>query len=293
MDWNALKVFLAIAETGTLAGAARQLEVNHSTVFRRLNAFEVAFGGRVFERLPQGYRLTSMGEELLLRAEKIADAFDDLDRSIVGKDFQPRGVVKITAPNNIAYHFLSRYLTDFNKTYPDIRFELLVSNLEFNMNDRRADIAVRATPSPPEHLVGRSISTISWGVYTSAKFRDEFGAPSELNQVGQYPLIGATGAMRKLPAFAWLEKHYGEHIVSRCDDITAMSCFAEAGRGLAFLPDDQRRPEIIRLFDFLPGKTSDLWILTHSELRKVERIKLVMQHLYVEFIKEKIYSIRN
>ncbi len=210
MDWNALKVFLAIAETGTLAGAARQLEVNHSTVFRRLNAFEVAFGGRVFERLPQGYRLTSMGEELLLRAEKIADAFDDLDRSIVGKDFQPRGVVKITAPNNIAYHFLSRYLTDFNKTYPDIRFELLVSNLEFNMNDRRADIAVRATPSPPEHLVGRSISTISWGVYTSAKFRDEFGAPSELNQVGQYPLIGATGAMRKLPAFAWLEKHYGE-----------------------------------------------------------------------------------
>ncbi len=289
MDWNALKVFLAIADTGTLTGAANLLEVNHSTVFRRLNSFETQLGGRVFERLPQGYRLTSMGQELLLRAEKIAQAFDDLDRSIVGKDFQPKGVVKITAPNNIAYRYLSRYLTDFNQIYPDIKVEVLVSNLEFNMNDRRADIAVRATSSPPEHLVGRAVNSISWGVYSSPAYLQKFAAPTKIKQLSQHALIGATGAMRKLPAFVWLEKHYGEQIVARCDDLTAMSCFAEAGLALACLPDDQRRPEIIRLFDYLPGKTSKLWILTHPDLRKVERIKLVMQHLHIAFTEEKVY----
>lgn len=289
MNWNALKVFLAIAETGSLAGAARLLGVNHSTVFRRLNSFETQLGGRVFERLPQGYRLTSMGEELRVRAEKIAADFNDLDRSIVGKDFRPRGVVKITAPNNIAYRYLSRYLTDFNRIYPDIRVEILVSNLEFNMNDRRADIAVRATASPPEHLVGRAVSSISWGVYTSPAYRDKFDVPTEIKQISQHPLIGATGGMRKLPAFIWLDKHYDQKIVTRCDDLTAMSCFAEAGRGLAFLPDDQQRSEIIRLFDFLPGKTSKLWVLTHPDLRKVERIKLVMQHLYTAFTEEEVY----
>ena len=109
MDWNALKMFLAIAENGTLTGAAKVLEVNHSTVFRRLNTFEDEIGGRLFERLNHGYELTAMGEELLLKAKKIAASFDDMERHIIGKDIQPKGTVKITAPNNIAYRYLSRY----------------------------------------------------------------------------------------------------------------------------------------------------------------------------------------
>ena len=145
MDWNALKMFLAIADSGTLSGAAKTLEVNHSTVFRQLNTFEDDIGGRLFERLNHGYELTPMGEELLIEAKKIALSFDDMERHIVGKDIQPKGTVKITAPNNIAYRYLPRYLTAFNKTYPDIHIELLISNLEFNMTNRQADIAVRAT----------------------------------------------------------------------------------------------------------------------------------------------------
>ncbi len=289
MDWNALKVFLAIADTGNLAAAARQLGVNHSTVFRRLNAFEQEAGGRVFERLPQGYKLTSMGDELLEVAVKIAAAFDDLDRRIIGKDFRPKGVVKITAPNNIAYRYLGRYITDFNRLYPDIKIELLVSNLEFNMNDRRADIAVRATAAPPEHLVGRQISSISWGVYASRSYQDNFGLPMDITELGQHPLIGACGEMCKLAAFVWQEKHHQQQIITRCDDLSAMAGFAEAGQGLALLPDDQKRPGIMRLFSFMPGKTSELWLLTHPDLRHVERIKLLMQHLAAAFADEEMY----
>ncbi|MFK5984005.1 MAG: LysR family transcriptional regulator, partial [Pseudomonadota bacterium] len=106
MDWNALKLFLAIAENGTLTGAANALEVNHSTIFRRLNAFEDEIGGRLFERLNHGYELTTMGEELLIKANKIAISFENLERHIVGKDIQPKGTVKITAPNNIVYRYL-------------------------------------------------------------------------------------------------------------------------------------------------------------------------------------------
>lgn len=286
MDWNSLKIFLAIAQTGSLSGAARRLEINHSTVFRRLNAFEEAIGGRLFERLHHGYELTPAGEELLIEAKKIARSFDDIERHIVGKELQPRGLVKITAPNNIAYHYLPRYLSEFKLIYPDIQIELLTSNLEFNMTNRQADIAVRATPSPPDHLVGRQVRDIKWGVYGNHIYGDKFGFPRSLKELNSHALIGATGNMNSLPAFIWLEKHIPQQVITRCDDLVTMSYFAASGQGLAFLPDDQQRPGITRLFTFPPAKTSKLWLLTHPDLRNVERIKLVMRHLAESFAGE-------
>lgn len=286
MDWNSLKVFLAITRRGSLSGAASDLGVNHSTIFRRLNGFEADVGGQLFERINNRYELTTLGHELLELAQNIESAFDGIDRHIIGKDVQPKGIVKITAPNNIAYHYLPRYISEFNILYPDIHIELLVSNQEFNMSNRQADIAVRATPSPPEHLIGRQVSTLNWSIYSSKRYKDKFGLPNDINELAGHSLIGATGVMCRLPAFIWLEKHFAHQIMTRCDDLTAMSYFVESGQGLAFLPDDQLRPEIIKLFSIKDSKPSDLWLLTHPDLRNVERIKLVMQYLTKAFSQE-------
>ncbi|MBV1883053.1 MAG: LysR family transcriptional regulator [Pseudomonadales bacterium] len=286
MDWNSLKVFLAIARRGSLSGAANDLVVNHSTIFRRLNTFEKNIGGNLFERINNRYELTALGHELLDLAQNIENSFDGIERHIVGKDFEPKGVVKITAPNNIAYRFLPRYITDFNIEYPEIQIELLVSNLEFNMSNRQADIAVRATSAPPEHLIGRQVSTLNWSVFGSKKYEKRFGLPTRIDQLKKHSLIGATGTMNRLPAFIWLDKHLSIQIITRCDDLTAMSYFVESGQGLAILPDDQCRPGLKRLFGFKESQASHLWLLTHPDLRNVERIKLVMQHLAKAFSKE-------
>jgi len=289
MNWNSLKIFLAIADKGSLSAASTALEINHSTVFRRLNAFEKEIGGRLFERLSHGYELTPTGEELLFFAQNIANSFDDLERHIVGKDIQPKGVVKITAPNNIAYRYLPRYLAEFQHRYPEVHIELLASNLEFNMSNRQADIAIRATPSPPEHLIGRQLKTIQWSVYGSLAYEQQLGLPCNLEELPNHRLIGATGTMRRLPGFTWLEKNIPQSIRIRCDDLVTMSFLTESGQGLAFLPDDQQRPEIKKLFTFEPGETSNLWLLTHPDLRYVERIKLLMQFLTTAFHNEQAF----
>jgi len=286
MDWNALKVFLAIVRHGSLSGAAADLGVNHSTIFRRLNAFEKDIAGQLFLRKNNHYELTKLGHELLEFAQNIENSFDGINRHLVGKEVQPKGIVKITAPNNIAYRYLPRFITDFNVQYPDIRIELLVSNQEFNMSNRQADIAVRSTSSPQEHLVGRQVCTLHWSVFASKAYEEKFGLPKDVDELVNHSLIGATGAMARLPAFQWLDKHLAPHVISRSDDLTAMSYLAEAGQGLAFLPDDQARPELIRLFSFQESKPSNLWLLTHPDLRNVERIKLVMQHLAKAFSRE-------
>lgn len=286
MDWNSLKVFIAIARRGTLSAAANELGVNHSTIFRRLNAFEEEIGTQLFERISNRYELTTLGHELLNLAQTIENSFDGINRHIVGKDIQPKGIVKITAPNNIAYRYLPRYITEFNSLYPEIVIELLVSNQEFNMSNRQADIAVRATHSPPEHLIGRQVSTLNWSVFGSKKYEAEFGFPRDLNELANHSLIGAAGVMCHLPAFIWLDKHFSHKIITRCDNLTAMSYFVESGQGLAFLPEDQLRPEIIKLFGVKDSKPSQLWLLTHPDLRNVERVKLLMQYLTQAFSKE-------
>lgn len=283
MDWNALKVFLAIAEGGSLAAAAKKLEVNHSTVFRRLNSLEQELGGRLFERFAHGYELTTTGESVLALAKNISSEFDDFERRVLGEDISPSGVVKLTAPNNIAYRFLPCYLAEFHQLYPDIKIELLVSNQQFNMNNRQADIAIRATLNPPEHLIGKYLCDVKWGVYCSDTYVKNFSPPRELQQLKGHKLIGGNGSMTDLPGFSWLEKHYSDQIQVRCNDLVSMSYFAEAGLGLAFLPNDQQRSAIQRLFTFAPGDVSKLWLLIHPDLRNVERIKLVLQFLAEKF----------
>jgi len=286
MNWNALKLFLAIKNKGTLSGAAKELEINHSTAFRRLNTLEKDIGGRLFERLRLGYKLTAMGEEMLDTAKNISNCFDDLERQVVGKDVQPKGIVKITAPNNITYRYLPRYLAVFRLLYPEIQIELLASNLEFNMNNRQADIAIRATSSPPGHLIGRKLRTIKWSVYSSTAYEQQAGSPQNLDELKNHRLIGAAGGMRSLPGFIWLENKFPQQIHVRSDDMVTMSFLAESGQGLAFLPNDQQRPEIKKLFTFEPAKASFLWILTHPDLRNVKRIKLLMQHLTKAFAED-------
>jgi len=284
MDWNALKVFLAISRSGSLAAAARDLKVNHSTIFRRLKQLEDDIQGRLFERINNRYALTTLGCEVLDQAQQIESSFADLDRKIVGVDLQPKGIVKITAPNNIAYRYLAPSTVQFNTLYPHIQLEILVSNQMLNMSNRQADIAVRATPAPPEHLIGRRVQRFNWSIYASRQYQHPLGLPTSIDQLAGHSLIGATGELQELPAFIWLNQHFSDTIRTRADDLTSMSYLVEAGQGLALLPDDQERPEIIKLFSVAEVAPSDIWLLTHADLRNVARIKLVMQHLTNVFL---------
>ena len=262
------------------------LKVNHSTIFRRLKAYEQAIEGKLFERHPSGYQLTSLGHELFELAQNIENSFDDLDRRIVSAEIQPKGCIKVTAPNNIAYRYLPSLIARFNRKYPDILVELLVSNQDINMSNRQADIAIRATQSPPEHLVGTKVASLSWGVYSSDGYTTQNPAVNEVADLANHKLIGAAGALTNLSAFTWQSKAFSSQITLRCDDLTAMSYLAQSAQGLALLPDDQSRPQITRLLTLPSQIVSDLWVLTHPDLRNVTRIKLFMQFLCDAFAEQ-------
>ncbi len=283
MDWDDLRYFLAVAQARSLQGAARRLGVNHSTVFRRINRFEDTVGARLFERLTDGYQLTAAGDELLAHAARVGEEIDLLQLKVLGKDYRPSGKIRLTAPDNLAYEYLPRYLTAFSKRYPEITFELVVGAESLDLTRREADVAVRATTNPPPHLVGRKVFSLQWYYYAAKPYLRRHGWPEGSQQLAGHRLIGADGALRRIPAFRQLEAERADDIVMTCSTLNAMSAMAAAGHGIALLPDDQAKSTLERLFSCTPSFVSEIWLLTHPELRRTERIRLLMDHLVESF----------
>jgi len=279
MDWNSMKVFLEIAEHRNLMVAAKALKMSHSTVFRKLQRLEEDIGSRLFERENGLYQLTELGEELSQLGKSVSNSFDDIERHIIGRDMSPQGSVKITCPTSIAYTHLPQILQKFSRLHPKITVEVLVSDQAVNMRNRIADIALRVTAAPPDFLVGRQISEFQWAVYASKEYLATYGQPTQLVDLAGHQFVGASGSLAEMEAFTWLDKKHLDNIVLRSDDLVAMSHMASTGIGLAILPDDLKTANIERLFTFKSAAPNKLWILTHPDLRKVERIKIVMKYL--------------
>ena len=269
MNWNDLKIFSAIASAGTLAGAARLLRQNHSTIFRRLNALEADLETRLFERLKEGYVLTPAGERMQLLAAEAEDRILAIERELAGTDLQPTGTVRLTTANNIARAIVPAALKKLRKTHPGIVVDVAVGDSDYDLSRREADLALRATTRPPEHLVGRMIMPVEWWLCSAARQPQlsEAGAADAL-------YIGADSALSHVEAYQWLEATHGDRIVARTNDLPTMAAFARAGIGIALLPSDQREPQLKRQRR-IEHLYSELWLLSHPDLRRVARVDAV------------------
>lgn len=273
MNWNDLKVFIAIADSGSLAGAARVLGQNHSTVFRRLNALEADVRTRLFDRLPTGYALTPVGERMLELARRADDAVSTIDRELAGRDLDPTGTVRLTTAPDLARLVVPKALKALRRTHPGILVEVSAGDSDYDLNRREADLALRATTRPPEHLVGRRVMPLSWWIVGGPQSRRR-----SKRRLADADFIGAERALMRLEAFQWLEKGYGHRVVARANDLSAMAAMARAGVGLALLPSDVREPGLTRLHQ-VPDLSGELWLLTHPDLRHVQRIRAVWDAL--------------
>lgn len=273
MNWNDLPMLLAIAETGSLAGAARELQVNHSTVFRRLNGLESALGVALFERSAEGYRLTEAGADVLPQAEQARDAVDRLLRRTAGRDASPAGRVRLTTAPDLAQRVVPEALRRLAARHPAIRVDVVVSDSDQDLARREADLALRATPTPPGELVGRRLVDIDWW----------FRAPVDPGADplgGSVPLIGAGDALRRVGAFEALHAAVPDEVFTTwAGGLDAMAALARAGLGVALLPSNYRDAQLLHLARFDAAPVSALWLLFHPDLRGLARVRALAEVL--------------
>ena len=172
MNWDDIRYFLAVSRTGSIRGAASKLDVNHSTVSRRIGQLEEQLGVRLFEKLPTGYVITPAGEEIFDLAERMEEQANTLERQIYGRDTSLTGKLRVTLPQALATHLIMPDLVSFARANPGIELEIVTSYETLNLTRRQADVAIRLVyenQSPPEHLHGRRIASVYRAIYIFQK----------------------------------------------------------------------------------------------------------------------------
>ncbi len=271
MNWDDLRIFLALCREGSLTRAAEVLAVNHTTVARRIAALEKGLGTRLFDRSHAGYAMTQAAENMFDQALAMEAQALSIDRTVFGRDSQLAGPLKLTVPYDFANRVIVPALPEFHAAYPGIDLELLTTTAIVDLAAREADLAVRLTARPPEYLVGRKVIALRHGVYASADYLAE--APATHRVI-------LFRSEREAPE--WMVDHYpGAHVVLRTDNLTTMRSAAVAGLGLARLPcfDGDTTPQLVRLDVPLAPSAWGAWLLSHVDLRTTARVRVCREFL--------------
>lgn len=275
LQWDDLRVVLAIVRAGSLSGAARGLGVSHATVFRRLQTVEERLGVRLFERGRSGYTATAAGEALAVTAEDMETRVLDVERQVAGRDLQPVGTVRLTTTDTLFDRVLSPLLAECRRAYPEIALEVVVPSQRVNLSRREADIAIRPSSNPPPTLVGRRVGVVRQAIYLHQQLASKAADWQALDWIGPDDSMG----YRSLDG--WMRK---QGVDGRCrlrvDTTRGLYAAVRDGLGPAVLPCylGDSNPDLRRLDD-VPSLTSDLWLLTHADLRKTARIRVLMDFL--------------
>lgn len=280
-DWNEFKIVLAVARAGSLAGAAKDLGHDHSTIFRWLNALEKRKAVQLFDRTSGQYVPTDAGAQMVLAAERMEAEALALDRSITGQDKRLSGKLKVTSSETLAYRILNEVLAGFRHEHDGIEIELLVDNRQLDLLRREADIAIRATRPHEGELFGRKIASTPWTFYGSSIYLSEHGSPTDHASLSGHAIIGwDSGAVAA--ASEWLTKNISPHAFSyRTSSLINQLMAVKAGLGLALLPcylGDQES-DIERILEPLDELTRELWLITHKDLRNTARVRAFFDHV--------------
>ena len=267
MNWDDLRVFLAVARSGSISSGAKLLELQHSTVSRRVRKLEQNLGTRLFDKVSSGYELTAAGKNLMQAANRMEREVLGVDGTLGGADLKPSGPLRVTAIDNMATTILMPMFAGFSRAYPDVTLQLMVSNADVSLAQREADVAIRLANTPPETLIGKRVCTVSSAIYGSPAYLDQLRRDG-----GEPQWLGVNCCVFHR---TWTKQTCGDqehHFV--VDDTLLTQPALREGIGVSILPCFMGDPDpgLERYSDPRPEWDLGLWILLHPDLKRTARV---------------------
>ncbi len=289
MNWDDVKIFLAVARAGQMLAAARRLGLNHATVGRRLSALEQALNTKLLDRGAAGCTLTQSGERFLLHAERIEAEMLGARAEIAETEVDVSGTVRIGAPDGFGVAFLAPRLTPILTRHPGLKIQLVPVPRSFSLSRREADIAI--TIERPDHgrLVARKLVDYSLSLYASRDYLKKHGLPTTASALRDHLLIGYVDDLIFSPSLHFTSE-FDRNWQSRFECASALGQVeaVRSGAGIGVLHSfiAKSDPQLVAV---LPEKTVNrsYWMVFHESTRTHRRIKLV-----ADFIAELISAER-
>ena len=274
-----LETILALHRGRTLARAAERLQVDASTVFRAIRRIEKDIGEVLFDRGRHGYAATALGRALAVHAERIEQQLEEARETAFNQDAAPSGLLRITLTETLYHTVLLPVLPRFTAAYPGIALELVTSNAIANLGQREADIAIRVTNAPPEHLVGIRLGTVRSAVWGG---RDYLAAQPAGSQLGDMDWIALDDSLHEHPSQAW-RRDALPRVAPRykVGNLLAVAGAVVNGLGVGVVPLAVMRahPHAEMIGDPLPELDIGLWVLAHPDTRYLGRMRAMFDFL--------------
>jgi len=271
-DWDDMRFFLAVARSGSTAGAGRALGVDATTVARRIASLEAAVGAQLFDRRREGYVLRADAQALLHAAEAVetqAQIFNDRATALA------RGVdrLRVTTNEPLANAIVAPAILAFQAEHPDVRIELAIGPNQLDLDRGEADIALRAAPEPgPGDLAARKLGDAHWAVYCSRAYADRHAPPAGLADLGAHTIL-ATGEASSLRLTELAPNARAE----RRDTMNDLVIAVRAGQGVASLPCiiGDPHPDFVRCFA-QDEPVTPIWLICHQRLRHTPPVRRLL-----------------
>ncbi|MDF2367527.1 MAG: LysR family transcriptional regulator [Sneathiella sp.] len=277
---------MAVAETGSLSAAARQLSVSQPTVGRQIAELEKRLETRLFERASHGYLLTSAGQQIREKIKAVSVDLDGIAQVISGLDKSLSGLIRISATEGFGSYWLTPKLSQFQARHPSIQFDLMLDISVVDLRRREADVAIRLANPRVSDLVGRQVGRTGFGLYGAKSYLEKRGAPTSMADLASHDFIGWHSGRDSLPFSAALEKIAPpENIKFRCDTVAAQIVAVQSGIGLFVAPHYlvPRDDQVVRLLPAEIDLKFDIWLLTHRDLVNAGRVRTLLDFLYEHF----------
>lgn len=284
LDARDLALVLALVRGGTLGEGARLLGQDSSTVFRALQRLEKRLGLSLFERHRQGLLPGELALAWARSAEAIEGELDRADELLSGSNRRLAGTLRVTTTDTLLVGLLLPLVADFRAAFPQLTLELLASNQLASLSRRDADIAIRATTKPPEHLVGARLGVIRSALWAHKRLlpAGQQADPTLLDWVSP----DADESLADHLSVRWRRRVYPQvQPALRCNSILAVAQTVRCGAAIGVAPRFllQGQPDIVALTGDEPALDTELWLLTHPDVRHLQRVKV-----FFDFVRNRL-----
>jgi DNA-binding transcriptional LysR family regulator len=277
MNWDDVRIFLAVARAGQILGAARRLGLNHATVSRRIAALEAALGARLFRRMTTGSELTTAGERFLGVAERMEADMIAARADLADEGDDLAGPVRIGAPDGFGVAFLAPRLGELTARHRELSIQLVPVPRSFSLSRREADIAITVERPTEGRLVASKLVDYSLGLYASRTYCEKHGLPETPAALAGHRLVGYVDDLVITPTLDyagefWRDWKAGYAVSSALGQVEAVRAGAGIGilhtfiaRGLPDLVPVPAAPPIRRAY----------WLVYHESVRPLRRVQAV------------------
>ncbi|MGB3645495.1 MAG: LysR family transcriptional regulator [Mesorhizobium sp.] len=281
MNWDDVRIFLAVARAGQFLGAAKRLELNHATVSRRIAALEEALRAKLFRRLTTGSELTPAGERFLEIAERMEADMIAARSTLAGEGDDISGTVRIGAPDGFGVAFLARHLGELTATYRELTIQLVPVPRSFSLSRREADIVITVERPSEGRLVAGKLVDYTLGLFASRGYAQAHGLPRTVADLSNHTLIGYVPDLIVSPSLDYDAEFSPDwRSTFAISSALGQAEAVRAGAGIGILHTFIARtmPELLPVDIVRPIRRA-YWLVYHETVRPLRRVQLVAGYI--------------